>query len=703
MTSPLEHRPEDTGPLAEPGARPDAPAQGPEPFVPPAFLFGGDWSPEQWDPATWREDVALMRRARVNTVTLGVFSWSSLEPEEGVYETGWLDEVIGLLDEAGIGFFLATPTASPPPWFSLAHPDALPVRPDGVRLTHGSRDTYAISAPAYRAACRAIARMLAERYGEHPRLRGWHLHNEYGTLDHGPHAARAFRAWLRERYGSIEALNAAWTTAFWSQGYTTFDQVEPPRATQYLHNPAQLIDFRRFSSDEMLAALVEQREEIRAAGSPAPVTTNLMLPSWNHLEQWSWAREQSFVSLDHYLETTGPDAEAHVAYGSDLARSWSGGPWVLMEQNATGIRVGDRTYPKPASRMIRNSLGYVARGSQASLFFQWRASAGGSEQWHGALVPHAGADTRAFAAVERLGGILERIAPALAPPASGPMISAEVGLVWHADGWWALETPHLPSDAISYPAQMRAAHRALWRAGIPTDFLAPGADARRYRLLVVPTLYPLSREQAAWLAAYVEDGGTLVTGPLTGLADEHLRVLPGGYPGALRDLLGVRGEEIHPLEPGVEVTLSDGSRASGWTMLLEATDAEVLATYTHADLAGRPAITAARRGAGRAIHLSADLVQESLDALLAGLAAQLGIAPTLPGAAAAGLEAVRRRGAGADHLFLLHHGERAVTVRAEGTDLVSGASATQGLVIEPGEVAVLALAPDGPADLVPTA
>lgn len=685
------------------GPGPEAGQRAGEPYVPPAFLFGGDWSPEQWDPALWREDVALMRRARVNTVTLGVFSWASLEPAEGRYETAWLDEVIGLLTDAGIGFFLATPTASPPPWFSRAHPDALPVRPDGVRLTHGSRDTYAVSAPAYRAASRAIARMLGERYGEHPGLRGWHLHNEYGTLDHGPHAARAFRSWLQERYGSLEALNAAWWTAFWSQGYSSFEEIEPPRATQYLHNPAQMIDFRRFSSDEMLAALVEQREEIRRTGSTAPVTTNFMLPTWNHLEQWSWAGEQDFVSLDHYLDTTGPDAEAHVAYGSDLARSWSGGPWVLMEQNPTGIRVGDRTYAKPASRMIRNSLGYIARGSQASLFFQWRASAGGSEQWHGALVPHAGGETRAFAAVERLGGILERIAPALAPPASGPMVPAQVGIVWHADGWWALETPHLPSDAMTYSAQLRGTHRSFWRAGIATDFLAPGADARGYRLLVVPTLAPMTPQQAAWLEDYVRGGGTLVLGPMTGISDETLRVVPGGHPGMLQDLLGVRGEEVLPLEPGQVLTLSDGTAVQEWTELLTATDAEVLATYTHPELAGSPAITAARRGDGRAVYVSADLVQGSRDALLAGLAAELGIAPTLPGAAAAGLEAVRRRGAEADHLFLLHHGAAPVRVQAEGTDLVSGESAASGLVIAPGEVAVLSVAPDAPARLLPDA
>jgi beta-galactosidase len=669
-------------------------------FAPGRVLFGGDWSPEQWDPATWDEDLALMREARVNTVTLGVFSWSRLEPTEGAFVTDWLDEVLERLTADGIGFFLATPTASPPPWFTRAHPDALPVRPDGTRLTHGSRDTYAISAPAYREASRRIARRLAERYGTHPGLRGWHVHNEYGTLDHGPHAERAFRTWLERRHGTVEALNTAWSTAFWSQGYSSFEEITPPRATQYLPNPAQAIDFRRFSSDEMLAAMVEQREEIRAAGSTAPVTTNFMLPTWNHLEQWSWAEQEDVVSLDHYLDTVGPDAEAHVAYGSDLARSWSGGPWVLMEQNATGIRVDGRTLAKGEDRMIRHCLGYIARGAQSSLFFQWRQSAGGAEQWHGALVPHAGRRSRIVESVVRLGGLLERLAPVAALPAEGPLVSAEVGILWHADGWWALETPDLPSSHLSYSAEVRAAHRSFWRAGIPVDFVRPLADLSRHRLLVLAAQYPLDDAQVTWLEEYVAGGGELVVTYLSGLADEHLRVATGGYPGRLRDLLGVRGQELLPLPAGERIRLSDGSGAEEWTELLEAVDAEVLATYTHGDLAGLPAITRARRGAGGAVYVSAGWTQEARDARLAELAAGLGIRPTLPGAAAAGLEAVRRRGDGADHVFLLHHGERPVTVRAPGEDLLTGASAREGLRLPAGGAAVLSLAPSAPIDLL---
>jgi len=656
-------------------------------YAPGKFLFGGDYSPEQWSRETWAEDLELMRRAKVNTATIGVFSWAMIEPREGEYDVTWLDEVIEGLDAAGVGFFLATPTASPPPWFSIAHPDALPLRADGTPVLHGSRDTYAISAPAYRDAARRIARFLAERYGSHRGLRGWHVHNEYGTIDYGPHAAAAFRRWLQRSYGTLDALNAAWCTAFWSQRYSEWDQILTPMQTQYLHNPAQLVDFKRFNSDEMLDAYSEQKAEILASGSTAPITTNFMLPTWNHLEQWKWSAAQDLVSLDHYLDTDGPDGETHVAYGADLARSWAGGPWVLMEQNATGIRVGEQTLTKEPDRMIRNSLGYIARGSQSSLFFQWRASAGGAELWHGALVPHAGPESRAFAAVEELGGILERIAEVAEPPADGVLLESEVAIVWDAEGWWSWETPHLPNDAIEYPDEVRAAHRALWRAGHAVDFVRPGGDVSRYRMLVVPALYALTASTAGWLWAYARDGGDLVVTFASGTADETQRIVTGGYPGMLRTLLGIRGEQILPRAESDFVPLTSGLRAGAWTELLHAESAHVVDRYESGPLAGMPAITRNDVGAGTATYVSTKLEQISLDRFLAEAASRAGIQPLLPAARVLGVEAVRRRGAAGDYLFLLHHGEQAVRVEGEGVDLISGAQGS--IVVQPGGVAVV--------------
>ncbi|MEL7977013.1 beta-galactosidase [Isoptericola sp. F-RaC21] len=659
-----------------------------------ALLYGGDYNPEQWPREVWAEDMELMRRAGVNTVTIGVFSWALLEPREGEYDAGWLDDVVATLDDAGIGFFLATPTASPPPWFTRAHPDAMPVRPDGTRLTHGSRDTYAISAPAYRAAARRVARFLAERYGRHPRLRGWHVHNEYGTVDHGPHAEAAFQRWLHDRYGTLDALNDAWTTAFWSQRYDDWADITPPRVTQYLPNPAHVVAFRRFCSDEMLAAFTEQKEQIRAAGSTAPVTTNFMLPTWNHLDQWVWRDELDLVSVDHYLDTPGPDGEAHVAYGADLTRSWAGGPWLLMEQSASGIREGSRLAFKEPDRMIRSSLGYVARGSQGALFFQWRASAGGAETWHSGMVPHAGPDSRQFDGVVALGELLDRIAEVVEPPAEGPVVEADVAVLWDAHGWWSLETPHLPHDGLDYATEVRATHRALWRAGVAVDFVAPGGDLSRHRVLFVPSQLAMDDATVEWLTRYVADGGHLVVSRFTGVADEHERVVTGGYPGRLRDLLGIRVDELRPLADDERLRLSDGSVVDQWTERVHLTGADPLATYADGDLAGLPAITRRASGSGTATYLSTRLVQHSLDRFVADLLAAHDVRPVLPGGLGTGMEAVRRRAAGGTYLFLLHHGDRPLRVTGPGVDLVTGTSTAAGIVVPPGGVAVVR--EDGP-------
>lgn len=656
------------------------------------FLFGGDYNPEQWPEEVWAEDVALMQRAGVNVATVGVFSWALLEPTEGVYDLGWLDRVLDTLHAGGISVVLATPTASPPPWFTAAHPDGLPVGPDGTRLSHGSRDTYAISSPAYREACRRIARVLVERYADHPALVAWHVHNEYGSFDWGPHSAAAFRRWLERRYGTLEALNAAWYTAFWSQHYTTWDDILPPVATQYLANPTHAVDFKRFMSDEMLAAFCEQRDIVRER-SDAPVTTNFMLPTWNHLEQWSWAAEQDVVSIDHYLDTDGPDGETHAAYGGDLTRSWAGGgPWLLMEQSTVSSTLADRRVYKESDRMIRNSLSYVAHGSQGALFFQWRAPAAGSETWHGGMVPHAGPDSRTFRGFEDLGRSLAAISEVAAPPADGPVVESDVAVLWHADGWWATETKHLPHDGLSYPDAVRGAHRSLWHLGLATDFAQPGTDLSRYRLVLVPSMFAMDDATVDALTSYVEGGGHLVVWPFTGVADEHLHVVAGGYPGRLRELLGVRSEEMHPQGQTDRLTLSDGSTGTLWAEYLTTAGADVTSTYTHVALAGAPATTRHRVGDGEVDYLSTFLEQGSLTAWLDRLTSELGIEPPLGARPPEGVEVVVRRAAAGRYAFVLNHATNPVTITGAGRDLLSGKPTDGGLEIAAGGAAVVALA-----------
>lgn len=629
--------------------------------------YGGDWNPEQWPERVWREDVALMRDAGVNLVSVGVFAWSRLEPAPGRYEFDWLDRVMDALHDAGIGANLATPTASPPPWFSLAHPDALPVTAQGVRLTHGSRDTYCAAAPAYRQAAVRIAAALAGRYAHHPALAMWHVHNEYGTVCHCDHAAAAFRGWLRTRYDAdLDALNAAWGAPFWSQLYGSWEQVFPPRATQYLPNPHQALDFRRFWSDELRAAFREQRDRLRTARPDVPITTNFAFGDWVPVDHRAFAEDVDLVALDAY-----PDSDAEAAFLGDLARHWAGGGgWLLMEQAPAAEPGGT----------ARRSLSYVARGSVGVMFFQWRASAAGAEQFHPALVPHAGPDTRAYAEARELGAVLPRLAEV-----AGARVAAEVAIAWDAESWWATQSPHLPA-ALDYLGALQRAHRTLWRRQLAVDFAGLAAGLAQYRLVLVPSHYLASDAAAQSARQYVAAGGHLVVWFGAGIADPSGRIRLGGYPGAFRDLLGVRVTELHPLPAGAAVALSGGSEATVWTERVELRGAEPVLRYAAGALSGAPAVTRHATGAGTAWYVSTCLSDHAYDRLVDAVLDCAGVRrEELP----PGVDVVRRHTGDRSWLFAVNHTGTGVEIPADGTELVSGKGVTGRVLVPAGGFVVV--------------
>ncbi|WP_024754490.1 beta-galactosidase [Streptomyces exfoliatus] len=646
------------------------------------LAFGGDYNPEQWDEPVWKEDDELMRRARVNLATVGVFSWALLEPEEGRYDFAWLDAHIDRLHANGVAVDLATPTASPPPWFTLAHPDALAVRPDGTRLVHGSRDTYCLAAPAYRSAARRIASALAERYGDHPALALWHVHNEYGTLCYCDHTAAAFRVWLRARHGSLDALDEAWGTAFWSQRYTSWEQVLPPRATQWHKNPGQALDFHRFWSDEIIAAYREQRDAIRSH-SDLPVTTNLMLPAYQNVDLWAFARELDVVTSDQYPTAPGLDAAADAAFHADRVRSLSGGhPWLLMEQGTNTVYDGDQILAKEPGEILRHTLGHIARGSEGALFFQWRQSRAGAETWHSAMVPHAGPDSRIFREVTQVGEAVARMGEL-----AGSTVTASVAVLDDPDAWWALGVDGLPSSRLDYHAALARAHRALWDAGATVDFARPEHELSRYRLVIAPALFLLSDKGAENLRRYLAGGGTLLVQHATGFVDDRLHARLGGYPAEpLREALGIRVEEYRPLRLDERITLSDGSLGTVWSESLRTVGAETLATYTHGMLTGSPALTRHRSGTGQGWYLSTRLDDADYAALVSRLLKEAGVEPDVPGLPA-GVEAVIRRAPdGRAWQVLLNHSPEAVPLPDPAHDLLTDALSHE---LPPGGCAVL--------------
>jgi beta-galactosidase len=552
------------------------------------IFFGGDYNPDQWPEPLWVTDVALMRQAHVNLVTVGVFAWSRLQPGPDEFDFGWLDRVLELLREAGIGVCLATPTASPPPWFTRLHPDAMPVTRDGARLTHGSRDTYCVNAPAYRHASARITRSLADRYAAHPAIRLWHVHNEYGTTCYCDHCAAGFRVWLRSRYGIVAALNDAWGTDFWSQRYGSFDEVLPPRATQYLGNPAHELDYRRFVSDALLDAYTDQRTLLRA--SAAPVTTNFVLGDWVPVDHARWAREVDLVAIDDYPSSV-PGHLASRAFAADLARGWAraaghaDGRWLLMEHAPGAVRdaasgVTRRLAPGQAQSA---ALTYLSRGATGVMYFQWRAGRGGAEQWHPAMVPM-------LDELGPLGGLLRERSPVT--------VVARVALVYDEESMWAWQSPHLPAR-LDYPALARRWHAAL---DGPVDVLPVSASLSSYAVVAAPALYLMPAAAHAALREYVAGGGTLVLGFGSGLTDECARTTPG----SLDDLIGARLRSSTPLLPDERLPLDELEPADAgrfWLDELELAGAVALLATTD----GRPVVTEHRYGDGRVRYVATDL------------------------------------------------------------------------------------------------
>ncbi|MFG2552420.1 beta-galactosidase [Streptomyces sp. NPDC048581] len=648
------------------------------------LLFGGDYNPEQWPEETWHEDVRLMKDAGVNSVTLGVFSWARLEPQPGVREFGWLDRLMDLMHENGIGVVLATPTSSPPPWMGRLHPETLPRDEDGRTEWWGSRQHFSHSSATYRRYAAAITEDLAARYGAHPALRMWHINNEYCTYDWGDEAEDAFRGWLQAKYGTLDTLNEAWGTAFWSQGYGDWYEVLPPRRAHYMKNPTQVLDFKRFTSDALLDCYLAERDIVARHSPDIPVTTNFM-PFWQGQDAWVWVEQEDVVSIDIYPDPRDPFGGQYSALIHDMTRSQArGGPWMVMEQAAGPVNWRGVNHPKPAGLNRLWSLQAVARGADAVCYFQWRQSRQGSEKFHSGMVSHAGERGRTFQEVKRIGAELALLSGKVADTR---VEAAEVAVLLDWDAWWASQQDGRLSGEVDYPQVVRAWHRALWEAHTVADFARPEQDLSAYKLVVVPQLYLMTDAAIDNLVAYVNQGGTLVSGFQTGVADEDDRVREGGMDARLRDLFGIRVlHEWWPLDAG-EKADAEGFQGTLWSEEIEAADdVDAVIPYKGGELDGLPAVL--RKG--QAWYVSTLPEPHALRTLLADIAADAGVRPTLA-RLPAGVEAVRR----GELLFLLNHRRDGLTVPLPGRhrDLLTGANVTDGVELGRYGVAVLEAAP----------
>ncbi|HDX4051820.1 TPA: beta-galactosidase [Enterobacter soli] len=582
-----------------------------------ALLHGADYNPEQWEnyPGIIEKDIAMMKQAKCNVMSVGIFSWAKLEPREGEYDFAWLDSIIEKLYAAGIHIFLATPTGARPAWMSQKYPEVLRVGRNRVPALHGGRHNHCMTSPVYRDKTLKINSLLAERYSQHPAVLGWHISNEYGGECHCNLCQERFRDWLKARYTTLDALNHAWWSAFWSHTYTDWSQIESPSPQGEVSIHGLNLDWRRFNTAQVTDFCRHEVAPLKAANAELPVTTNFMEYFYDY-DYWQLAEAIDFISWDSYpmwhREKDETQLACYTAMYHDMMRSLKGGkPFVLMESTPSTTNWQPTSKLKKPGMHILSSMQAVAHGADAVQYFQWRKSRGSVEKFHGAIIDHVGhLDTRVGREVTRLGEMLERL-----PDVVGCRTEARVAIIFDQQNRWALDDAEGPRNkGMEYEKTVNEHYRPFWEQGIAVDIIDADCDLSPYALVIAPMLYMVREGFAERAEAFVAAGGHLVTTYWSGVVDETDLCHLGGFPGPLRKLVGVWAEEIDCLDDG-ERNLIQGlaGNASGLQgpyqvrhlcELIHAESAQVLATYRDDFYAGRPAVTVNRFGKGKAWHVA---------------------------------------------------------------------------------------------------
>lgn len=570
-----------------------------------------------------------MNQAGVNIVSLGIFAWSAIEPEEDVYDFGWLDRIIDKLYHAGIAVDLASATASPPLWLTQKHPEVLWKDERGDACWPGARQHWRPTSPIFREYALRLCRAMAQHYRDNPAIVAWHVSNEYGChnrFDYSDDAMRAFQRWCKERYGDIEAVNDAWGTYFWSQRMTDFSQIIPPRyiGEGNFMNPGKLLDFKRFCSDALKEFFKAERDALAEITPNIPLTTNFMVSApGNALDYDDWGHEVDFVSNDHYF-TAGSRHLDELAYSSSLVDGISRKqPWFLMEHSTSAVNWRGINYRKEPGQLERDAMAHLAMGADAICFFQWRQSQAGAEKFHSGMVPHAGRNSQVYRDVCALGNDLDTLSQAGLPGTT--LSQARIAVVYDYASEWATEHTATPTQQVRHWTEPLDWFTALADQGLTADVVPLAGDWDRYEMVVLPSVYLLGENDARRVRDYVAAGGKLFATYYTGISDERDHVWLGGYPGAIRDVVGVRSEEFAPMGDGDGVLdhldLSNGTVAHDIADVITSTadSARILATYqadSWTGMNGVPAITVNTYGEGRAAYVGCRLGADGLAASL---------------------------------------------------------------------------------------
>lgn len=639
------------------------------------ILYGGDYNPEQWPEDIWEEDMRLLKLAHIDIVTLNVFSWASLQPDEDTYSFEKLDKIMDMVRRNGLKVCLATSTAVHPAWMARKHPDVLRTEFYGMKRKFGGRHNSCPNSPTYRKYARALASKLAERYQNYENIVAWHISNEFGGVCYCENCERRFREWLKEKYKTIDEVNRVWDTAFWGHTFYDFDDIVTPNLLTEHFAPNRTtfqgisLDYRRFNSESILDCYRLEYDAVHAITPDIPITTNLM-GTYPDLDYQKWAKYMDFISWDNYPANDTPIEE--IALRHDLMRGLKQGkPFALMEQTPSVTNWLPYNALKRPGVMRLWSYQAVAHGADTVMFFQMRRSIGACEKYHGAVIDHVGHEnTRVFREIAELGTELEKIGSLTL----GARTDAKAAIVFDWDNWWSTGYSAGPSINLRYCDEILNYYKAFHNLNVPVDIIGVEDDLSQYSLVIAPLLYMVKSGHDEKLRSFVENGGRFLTTFFSGYVDEHDLVTVGGYPGRLRDILGIWVEEEDALpEDDANSFTYEGTTYPAVLLcdLLHTEGAEALCFYEKDFYAGMPVLTRNRFGNGYAYYVAARSNAGFYRHLIDNICKEAGIKPLMETPDL--IEVTQRRNQNGTFLFFLNHDTKAyeLSLNCAGTDILT--------------------------------
>ncbi|MBE6553626.1 MAG: beta-galactosidase [Ruminococcaceae bacterium] len=663
----------------------------------PHMLHGGDYNPDQWldRPDILAEDMRLMKLAGCNAMTVGIFAWAALEPEEGKFDFSFLDQTINDVYQNGGRIVLSTPSAARPAWLSMKYPEILRTGEDGIRISHGRRANHCYTSPIYREKVATVNRLLAERYAHHPAVIAWHISNEYNGKCYCELCKEAFRLWLRKKYGTLDALNHQWWTSFWAHTYTDWSQIDPPMPHGETSSNGLTLDWKRFVTHQTTDFMKAEIAPLRAANPAIPVTTNMM-GTYDGLDYRVLAKELDVISWDSYPKWEDNETDIQKASDTalvhDLNRCFLHKPFMLMESTPSVANWHEYSKLKRPGVHMLSSLQAVAHGSDTVQYFQWRKGRNGIEKYHGAVVDHVGHEhTRVFRDVASVGARLAKLDGIV-----GTGTVSRVAVIHEWANRWALEAANgFQLRDKKYGKTRNAYYHALWKRGINTDVIGYEDVFSKYDLIIAPMLYLVSDELIAKMEAYVKEGGTILCTYTTGMVNENDLAYLGGFPGGkLQEVFGIWNEAIDSLFPTDVNGVSYRGRtyqAVDYCEIIHARGAEVRGTYTSDFYAGGAAFTVNNYGKGKAYYQAFRDTGDFCDDLIGEILQSLGIRSDFDGPLPYGVTAHSRTDGESVFVFLENYSktEKKTRTAQQWQTVEDGTPITGEITLAPHETLIL--------------